>query len=146
MHTISEFLAPDHSRCDDLFASAEEAIARSDWDKGGDLFLQFSKALSHHFAMEEQVLFPAFETHTGMSMGPTQVMRSEHAQMRDLLEQLDHAQRSRNQQGYLGLSETLLLIMQQHNLKEEQMLYRMADQALAGARDEIIGQMKKLDA
>ncbi|HJP36976.1 MAG TPA: hypothetical protein QF901_13425 [Gammaproteobacteria bacterium] len=31
---------------------------------------------------------------------------------------------------YLGFSETLLIIMQQHNVKEEQVLYPMADQAL----------------
>ena len=31
---------------------------------------------------------------------------------------------------YLGFSETLLIIMQQHNVKEEQVLYPMADQVL----------------
>jgi iron-sulfur cluster repair protein YtfE (RIC family) len=39
---------------------------------------------------------------------------------------------------YLGLSETLNMLMQQHNLKEENMLYPMSDQVLGGARDEVI--------
>ena len=30
--------------------------------------------------------------------------------------------------GYLGLSETLMVLTQQHNMKEEQMLYHMMDQ------------------
>ena len=43
---------------------------------------------------------------------------------------------------YLGDADTLLIIMQQHNVKEEQMLYQMADQALAGELDEVVGRMR----
>jgi hemerythrin-like domain-containing protein len=39
----------------------------------------------HHFGVEESVLFPRFEQSTGMYRGPTQVMRGEHVQMRQLL-------------------------------------------------------------
>lgn len=39
--------------------------------------LSFSKPCSRIFDAEEKTLFPAFESATGMSMGPTQVMRME---------------------------------------------------------------------
>jgi len=102
--------------------------------------------LRHHFAMEEEVLFPAFDDRTGMAMGPTATMRMEHRQMTDLVSQMTDAVQQHDKNGFLGLSETLLMIMQQHNMKEEQMLYRMADQVLGSESDSIVGNMKKIAA
>jgi hemerythrin-like domain-containing protein len=98
--------------------------------------------MAHHFAMEEAVLFPAFEARTGMSMGPTQVMRSEHEQMRGLIRDMAQALAGSDQDNYLGQSETLNMLMQQHNLKEENMLYPMSDQVLAPDRDQLIQSMQ----
>lgn len=141
MHTILEFMGSDHHACDDLFASAEEAVAKKDWDRARSLFDRFQAAMAHHLAMEEEVLFPAFEARTGMSMGPTQVMRSEHVQMRDLIANMGRAVAESDQDSYLGLSETLNMLMQQHNLKEENVLYPMTDQVLGGELDDLIRAM-----
>lgn len=65
MQTILEFLGSDHRACDDLFASAENAVAQKDWDSARGLFARFQAAMAHHFAMEEEVLFPVFEDCTG---------------------------------------------------------------------------------
>jgi len=142
MGTILEFLGSDHHACDDVFASAEEAVARKDWDSARSLFDRFQAAMARHLAMEEDVLFPAFESRTGMSGGPTEVMRMEHAQMRDLLQAMADAVAAGNQNGYLGLSETLNMLMQQHNLKEENMLYPMSDRVLGAERDSVIREME----
>jgi hemerythrin-like domain-containing protein len=142
METIVKFLGTDHRACDDLFASAENAVALKDWDSARSLFGRFESSMAHHFAMEEEVLFPAFEARTGMSMGPTQVMRSEHEQMRGLIEDMARAAAGSDQEGYLGLSETLNMLMQQHNVKEENMLYPMSDQVLATQRDQLISSMQ----
>ncbi|MFO7543779.1 MAG: hemerythrin domain-containing protein [Thiobacillus sp.] len=85
IQTILEFLGSDHRACDALLASAEEAVAQQDWKAATSLFDRFQAARAHHFAMEEAVLFPAFEARTGQSGGPTQVMRMEHEQMRGLI-------------------------------------------------------------
>ncbi len=135
MDTIASLLSADHNRCDDLFAEAESAVSDGAWEQAAAAFGQFREALRRHFAAEEETLFPAFEARTGMSQGPTQVMRSEHAQMNGLLAQMQAAVEARNGDAYLGLSETLLMLMRQHNLKEEQILYPMSDQALAGEQD-----------
>jgi hemerythrin-like domain-containing protein len=142
METIVKFLGTDHRACDDLFASAENAVALKDWDSARSLFGRFESSMAHHFAMEEEVLFPAFEARTGMSMGPTQVMRWEHEQMRGLIEDMARAAAGSDQEGYLGLSETLNMLMQQHNVKEENMLYPMSDQVLATQRDQLISSMQ----
>lgn len=142
MHTILEFMGGDHKVCDDLFASAEAAVADKNWDSARGLFDRFEAAMAHHLAMEEEVLFPAFEARTGMTMGPTQVMRSEHEQMRDLIASMARAVAESGQDRYLGLSETLNMLMQQHNLKEENVLYPMTDQVLGGERDDLIRSME----
>lgn len=142
MSTILDFMGGDHHACDDLFAAAEAAAAQKNWDSAHSLFERFQAALAHHLAMEEEVLFPAFEARTGMSMGPTQVMRMEHEQMRGLIEDMAHAVAEANHNAYLGLSETLNMLMQQHNLKEENMLYPMSDQVLGGEREDLIRTME----
>lgn len=141
MDSIQETMTDDHRRCDDLFAESEEFVANDSWGAGAARFEEFAAALERHFKMEEEVLFPRFEESTGMTGGPTEVMRSEHAQMRLLLEDLAEAVGNRDSEGYLGQAETLLIIMQQHNVKEEQMLYPMADESLGVGRDEVLSSM-----
>lgn len=131
MDAISHFLEADHQRCDDLFEAAEAAVAEADWPLAADRFLAFTGALRRHFGMEEAVLFPAFEARTGNNQGPSRVMRMEHEQMRELLEEMAEALSHHDANRYAGLSETLLVLMQQHNLKEEQILYPMCDRLLA---------------
>ena len=144
MSTILEFLGGDHRLCDDLFASAEAAVAQNNWDSARSLFDRFLAAMAHHLAMEEEVLFPAFEARTGMSEGPTQVMRMEHEQMRTLFQDMARAVADANRNSYLGLSETFNMLMQQHNLKEENMLYPMSDQVLGGERDSLVRSMQTI--
>ena len=144
MSTIVDFLGSDHRACDDLFASAEVAVAQKNWDSARSLFERFQKAMAHHLTMEEDVLFLAFEARTGNSMGPTQVMRMEHEQIRGLLQEMASAVADANHGRYLGLSETLNMLMQQHNLKEENMLYPMSDQVLGSERNDLIRAMEAM--
>jgi len=144
MTVITEALTTDHRRCDDIFADVEAAISKEEWEKGASGFKTFAEALEHHFAMEEGVLFPSFEHRTGQTMGPTQMMRQEHVQMRTLLQEMTDAVNRQDRERYLGLSETLMMIMQQHNMKEEQILYRMIDQAFGDEAAEMLEKMQEI--
>jgi len=143
MSSIRSFTTDDHRRCDDLFADAEQAIAQKNPEAAKAAFEHFKQAILAHFDSEEKTLFPTFEAKTGMSMGPTQVMRMEHAQMRLLLDEAGEALSSGNLEDYLGQAETLLIMMQQHNMKEENMLYPMCDAHLTGVQDELCGQLSQ---
>ena len=146
MVSIADTMAHDHRRCDALFADAESSVSDSKWEEGAARFQEFHQAMEHHFSMEEGILFPAFEERIGQVAGPTQVMRMEHIQMRQLLSAMAQAAENRERDGYLGLAETLMIIMQQHNMKEEQMLYRMADQVLGVEVPQILRKMEMLDS
>ncbi|MEZ5616077.1 MAG: hemerythrin domain-containing protein [Rhodocyclaceae bacterium] len=130
MNGITSALQNHHKLCDDDFADAEDAARKGDWAACEATYGKFRNAMLAHFGVEEDVLFPAFESRTGMVGGPTQVMRGEHVQMRDLLRQMDEALAQKNADGFGGAAETLLVMMQQHNMKEENILYPMIDQAI----------------
>ncbi len=130
MPQISQTLPAHHKHCDELFSAAEEAAQSGQWQACSDATERFAQAMLTHFEAEENILFPAFENATGMAGGPTQMMRMEHGQMRELLSQLKAAMQAKDAETFSGVAETLLILMQQHNMKEENILYPMCDQAL----------------
>ena len=54
------------------------------------------------------------------------------------LAQLRAALDSRDLDEFAGEAETLLIMMQQHNMKEENILYPMCDLRLGGERDALV--------
>lgn len=123
-------MAQDHKKCDLLFAQAENAASTEDWEASGLAFDEFIQAMERHLGVEEQTLFPAFEEETGVLTGPTEMMRMEHDQMRTLFTEMKDALEKQQGDDFLGTADTLLILMQQHNIKEEQILYSMMDQRL----------------
>ena len=141
MQTITDYMSADHQRCDNLFAEAEAAAVKNDLAATVAGFNAFHQAMVHHLTMEENIMFPAIEEATGSYMsGPTRIMRMEHGQMRGLFEDIEAALAAEDTHACAGLLETLLILMQQHNMKEEQMLYPMADRTLQES-EKIIKQM-----
>lgn len=73
-------------------------------------------------------------------------MRMEHQQMRSILAMLHEALIQRDADDFLGHSDTLNTMMQQHNMKEESILYVMSDRVLSGQQHDIIGAMTEIGA
>ncbi len=143
MSTIKEYLTTDHSRCDGFFATMEDSASKSVGD-ARVAYDEFAKCTERHFQMEEKVMFLEFETKTGMTEGPTAMMRHEHTQMRNLIKQMSEAIDANDKDRFFGLSETLMILMQQHNMKEEQMLYPMAQQHLSAESDRVVEMMESM--
>jgi iron-sulfur cluster repair protein YtfE (RIC family) len=132
MSAPSQLLIRDHRGCDGLLADVESEVQERRWSAAKSAWTRFERAMLCHFAREEDVLFPAFEQATGHTQGPTAVMRMEHEQMRALLGSLSTAVQKDDQRRFLDYSESLMLLIQQHNMKEEQILYPMCDQVVPG--------------
>jgi DUF438 domain-containing protein len=128
--TIAEHLTAEHRHCDTLFSQLENVLDNEDWDAITTAWRALADDLLRHFAVEEETLFPAFEAKSGITQGPTRVMRMEHDQMRELLAEGDAAVAEHDAENLRGVVETLLIMNQQHNLKEENVLYPMCDQLL----------------
>ena len=143
---ISSYMKQEHRECDTLFAETEQAIAEGHWEEANEKFLAFANETLRHFKKEEEALFPAFENATGMTQGPTQVMRYEHEQVRGLIGNMAQAIEKSDKDAALSLSESMMILLQQHNMKEEQMLYAMCDRQLPPElKETTLEAMKKVD-
>lgn len=142
--TINAYMTQEHRKCDDKFAELENAIDKNNFEAGNALFKAFQEDMLLHFRQEEDVMFTAFNQCSGGGCNPTSVMIMEHDQMRQTIKQMEEALQSRNVDRFLGLCENLQFIMQQHNMKEEQIMYNMADNALDS--NTIIEAMKRVGA
>ncbi len=137
--SVDIFLTHDHRACDQAWAAVEEAPA----DQVATPFKEFDHQLRRHLEWEEETLFPAFEQATGMfGMGPTQVMRSEHEGMRGLLDQMGEAVAAGDRDQLVDLGDTLLMLIQQHNLKEEQVLYPMMASRIGADWPELLTRLR----
>ncbi|MFH0947254.1 MAG: hemerythrin domain-containing protein [Planctomycetota bacterium] len=128
---LADFFKADHRACDAAWTEVEEAVEEGDAATCKSAFERYDRIQRRHLRMEEEVMFPAFEKRSGMTQGPTQVMRMEHQQMRGVLEQMAQAVAGSDFQELLDQGDTLLMLIQQHNQKEEGILYPMADKVLA---------------
>jgi hemerythrin-like domain-containing protein len=126
-----ETLSAQHRSCDLALTRIERAAHAGDWEAAGEAQRDFVDRTEAHLSYEENTLFPALErAFPPAAAGPIPVMRSEHQQMRELFEDLALAARDHDASLLADTVQTLLFVMQQHNAKEENMLYPIADRKL----------------
>ncbi|MDH5654931.1 MAG: hemerythrin domain-containing protein [Spirochaetia bacterium] len=141
MSSILSFLTEDHRNCDQSFAKMEES-ASSRSSNLPELYGKFHEEMEHHFCLEEKILFPAMVQITGSEAGPIMVMKMEHEQMRNLFGRMEECVKTDTEE-FLSLCETLNIMIQQHNIKEEQILYPMAQNLLQNSSSEILARFQE---
>jgi hemerythrin-like domain-containing protein len=123
-------MSKDHSKCDQIFFELETEILARNWHSIAAILEKYVVAMEKHFHIEEDLLFSSFEQITGSTNGPTSLMSFEHSQMRMLFRDIQFALKNTNEKEMLDTLETLQIMMQQHNMKEENILYPMLDRFL----------------
>jgi iron-sulfur cluster repair protein YtfE (RIC family) len=135
---LGDWFVQDHRDCDDLWVGVEEAASRG-LPATREALGRFDAQLRRHLRLEEEQLFPALERATGMGgMGPTEMMRMEHQQMRRLLDAMAAGQ---DLDLLLEQGDTLMMLIQQHNSKEEGVLYPLAVDRLGPHARELLQAM-----
>ena len=126
--TITNYYETDHDRLDELFKEFQK-YKRIDYPKAKQFFKEFKLGLQRHIVWEEEILFPLFEQKTGMTGGPTEIMRMEHLQIGQYLEDI-HAKVKQQDPNSDQDEANLLNALSAHNTKEEQILYPMIDRTI----------------
>jgi len=135
-----------HRECDEIFAAAEKSVIDGNFEQAEKQFLLFADDTLNHFKREEESLFPTFEEISGSSEGPTQVMRYEHEQIRGLIGNMAKAIEEKDTDAFLSVAESMMIMLQQHNMKEEQMLYAMCDRVIPqDVKETTIENMKAIE-
>jgi iron-sulfur cluster repair protein YtfE (RIC family) len=144
MTILSEYMKENHRDCDKEFADMENAVADENWVESSVKFEKFATDLIHHFDIEEKIMFPAFELRSASAhCNPTPVMIMEHTQMKTILDTMRIKIKNKDKNSFFGDSETLMMTMQQHNMKEEQMMYPMIDEAMGDESQMLLDEILK---
>jgi regulator of cell morphogenesis and NO signaling len=130
--TAGQFLAADHRRIDLLIDDLCAMIEDGELERADANFGDLDAGLKRHIEMEEQILFPIFEVHVRLR-GPTAVMRVEHRKIEARLDELKEALADGSRPRASTAMAELVSILEQHNRKEEAVLYPRADAALPPA-------------
>jgi len=136
--TVTGYLMSDHRRLDGLFTACTASVEAGDLEGAARLFAGFRAGLMRHIKIEEGLVFPEFETATGLgrSDGPTGVMRFEHAEIIRLLDSIHDlfAGDAPSAAEFERLRGALLAVLHGHNDKEERILYPMTDRMVPHER------------
>lgn len=134
---IGTFLERDHGEIDCLFEDYRESKRIGD-AASKVAFCEFDDRLRRHIDWEEEFLFPVFEQQTDGEVAgrPTVIMRHEHEQIRMYLDLIaDVLERDEIPGTYEG---AFLTALQEHNRKEENILYPWLDRELTPKETETI--------
>ncbi len=142
--TVSECLGTDHRRLDTILERVEALGEAGKFPEALDRFAEFRCGLNRHIDIEEQILFPAFEGFTGMTMGPTVVMRHEHVEIRTRMDAIAAALEAGNRDDLTRALSGLRAVLGEHNMKEEHVLYPMTDESTGSERaaDDLVRRMQ----
>lgn len=128
--TVTGYLQADHRRLDAIVEAVERLADAGSFGDARMRFDELACGLGWHIDVEEQVLFPFFEAKTGMTRGPTTVMRVEHKDIHERMQRVTAALDARDSALTREALGELTTVLSSHNLKEERMLYPMTDRAI----------------
>ncbi len=136
---VKGFMVESHKECDELLAELERAVEAKS-EARGEIFVKFYDELLRHFSSEEIVLFPALNEFAAKHRLPLRVMEMEHEKMRVLAAKLEGLLDDKD--GFFSLSETLMVMLQQHNIKEESQVYSAVNELLGEEGSYVISQLR----
>ncbi len=138
MTSISAVMTHDHRECDVKFEDIESCVQSASFDKALELFQTWKKVNLRHFDIEETILFPETANKMGGKIPPIMVMEMEHIQIKKCIDDMENAINQKNSDSFMGLADTCLIMIQQHNMKEEQILYPIIDRSLINEQSEFL--------
>lgn len=110
------------------------AVASMDWIKAQAVLIQ--SAISTHAQLEDELLFSAIDQHLGPG-GPVAVMRMEHEEIESTLNAIPEIQ---NIETISSRMLHAIQVARQHFMKEEQILFPLADQVLGSEQLHDLGE------
>lgn len=145
MNSTDNWLVHEHSLYEDLLTECHEAVENEDWEGVNLIFSQLVMHLKRHIALEEDVLYPAYESAPHAPQGPTTALREEHSKIIRLLQDIAPVIRTRDSEHLLECLVHLENQMIKHHEKEEDIFLPMASHILNASHDELLSKLKQFD-
>ena len=134
---VLSFYGHDHDELDD-FLKQFQSLKSKEYTRARAYFRKFKFGLQRHILWEEEILFPVFESKTGMKdSGPTAVMRQEHVLIKEALEAL-HLKVQKNNPDSDTEEKDLIDLLISHNYKEENIIYPAIDKLTTAEEKQVL--------
>ena len=146
MNSTDNWLVHEHSLYEDLLSECRDSAETEDWVNVQLIFEQLVTHLKRHIVLEEEVLYPAYESAPHAPQGPTTALREEHSAIIRLLRDLAQVIGTRNSEQLLESLVYLENRMIKHHEKEEDIFLPMASHILNAGRDELLRKLGEFDA
>jgi len=140
--TIMNWLNHDHKKFESAVYKCRTACDAEEWSVVEGLFPDLRSSYREHVRIEEEVLFPAYETHPGVSSGPTDSLTADHVQIFNLMNRIADRLNKKSLDSLAEDFSLLYRILIKHHEKEEEIFLPMASQALYSDKDAILESIK----
>ena len=145
MNSTDNWLVHEHSLYEDLLSECRDSAEAEDWVNVQLIFEQLVTHLKRHIVLEEEVLYPAYESAPHAPQGPTTALREEHSAIIRLLRDLAQVIGTRDSEQLLESLAYLENRMIKHHEKEEDIFLPMASHILNAGRDELLRKLGEFD-
>lgn len=130
--SVTTYLSWDHDRLESILAEVCLKVDAGAMEQARRVYQDFQQGLTRHIRIEEELLFPVFETRTGMAgSGPTAVMRLEHREIERAMNIMRDGLAAGDAQSFREGYRFLQQVLPDHNSKEEHILYPTTDRLLS---------------
>lgn len=146
MGNTDNWLVHEHSQYENLLSRCQDAVEMEDWGTADRVFRELVAYLKQHMAVEEEVLYPAYEATAHAPQGPTRALREEHDQIVRLFRDMAAVIKTRDSEHVIDCLSHLEYQMVKHHEKEEDIFLPMASQILDDKREEISQKLADFDA
>lgn len=145
MEPAENWLVHEHSLYENLLSLCRDAAEAEDWATVDRVIRELVTHLKRHMALEEEVLFPAYEATLHAPQGPTTALREEHDDIVRLIRDTARVIRTRDSEPVLECLARLDARMIKHHEKEEDIFLPMASHILDDRRDELLRKLQAFD-
>ena len=128
---VTTYLSWDHDRLDTILADVCRRVDAGELGEAEAEFAEFLSGLRRHIRIEEELVFPLFEARTGVTGGPTEVMRAEHLEIERALVMMKEGLAQKSADAFREGLRFLRSVLPDHNAKEEHVLYPTTDRVLS---------------
>ena len=146
MTNSDNWLVHEHSLYEGLLSLCQDAVEMEDWETVDRVFNELVTHLKRHMDLEEEVLYPAYESTPHAPQGPTAALREEHSAIVRLIRDMGRIINTKDSEHVLSGLTHLEFQMIKHHEKEEDIFLPMASHILNTSRVELLRKLSEFDA
>lgn len=145
MNEAYDWLFHEHSATEELLRECVEDAEMYSWDDCESNFNILVENLKIHIAMEEEVLFPAYERLPDLPQEPVEALRKEHDEIVRLLRDIQIVLKTRDADHIVKSVQPLEAVLTSHHEKEEDFFLPLAGFFLLPHQTSLEQEMKNFD-